>query len=150
MRFLIASILAILTVRASAQQPLATQDCSTLRYVKHKSAWLCGEAVVCSGDICGRPSDLDFDDEFDVILRDRHGKKLESIRLSYEHRNFCFEGRSNGDYQLAFVLYEKGVPQPARVFPTKYTATKTSQTTRYTWLKQTVPGAVIKSCSRKM
>ncbi len=66
------------------------------------------------------PSHFGFDDKFQVYLRDKGGKNLESKTLSYRERKFCFEGRENGEYQLAFVLYENGVPQPARVFPTKY------------------------------
>ena len=81
---------------------------------------MCGEAQVCTGDICLRPTDLDFEPEFDVVLRDARGNTLESQKLSYERRKFCFEGRENGDYELAFVLFKKGVPQPARVFPTRY------------------------------
>ena len=119
MRMPIIYALVVLAVSAFGQQPVST-DCSTLKYQKRTSAWLCGEAVVCSGDICGRPSALDFDERFDVVLRDKNENRLESKKLSYEQRRFCFEGRSDGDYQLAFVLYQKGVPQPARIFPTKY------------------------------
>ena|SRR5215469_1620603 len=119
MRFLVILVLSM-SFSASGQQTVNDLNCSTLKYVKHTSAWLCGVAVVCSGDICTRPSQLDFDDQFDVVLRDKHGNRLDSKKLSYEHRKFCFEGRSDGDYQLAFVLYVKGIPQPARVFPTKY------------------------------
>ncbi len=48
---------------------------------------------------------------------------IESKRLSYNsERAFCFSGKPKGRYALAFVLYESGKPQPAAVFPTKYTA----------------------------
>jgi hypothetical protein len=66
------------------------------------------------------PSAYDFDDTFDVVLRDNRGKELEAKSLSYEERTFCFDGRGNGDYQLAFVLYKNRVPEAARVFPTRY------------------------------
>ena len=121
MRCLITAALFVLSFSASWPQSVASPDCSTLKYEERPSAWLCGEALVCNGDICGRPSMLDFGDQFDVVLRDKRGNELASKKLSYEQRKFCFEGRSDGDYQIAFVLYEKGAPQPARVFPTKYT-----------------------------
>jgi hypothetical protein len=76
--------------------------------------------MVCSGDICGRPSTYDFDENLDVVLRDRQGRELETKSLSHEEPAFCFSGRGNGDYQLAFVLHKNGVPEAARVFPTKY------------------------------
>jgi hypothetical protein len=119
MKILTTSALLLLSFSAYGQQAVS-QDCSTLQYQQRTSAWLCGKALVCAGDICGRPSMLEFDEHFDVLLRDKQGNKLDSKQLSYEERKFCFEGRNNGDYQLAFVLYKKGVPQPARIFPTKY------------------------------
>jgi hypothetical protein len=91
-----------------------------LKYQRHRSAWLCGKAIVCSGDLCGRPSTYDFDDNFDVVLRDKQGKELETKSLSSEKPTFCFDGHGNGDYQLAFVLYKNRVPEGARVFPTRY------------------------------
>jgi len=95
---------------------------------------------VCSGNICGRPSNYDLDDDITVELRDKAGatileskKIIEETRekegttqigtkVSYKttERTFCFEGRSDGDYRLAFILYKKGVPQPAIEFPTNY------------------------------
>jgi hypothetical protein len=95
---------------------------------------------VCSGDICGRPSNYDLDDDIRVELRDKAGatileskKVIEETReergttqigtkVSYEttKRTFCFEGKGDGDYLLAFVLYKNGVPQPAIKFPTNY------------------------------
>jgi hypothetical protein len=87
-----------------------------------------------------RPSDYDLDDDITVELRDRVGttiiesKKAVSKTLEREcttqvgtrvscnatERTFCFEGKSDGDYQLAFVLSKNGVPQPAVKFPTNY------------------------------
>jgi hypothetical protein len=76
--------------------------------------------MVCAGDICGRPSVYDFDENFDVVLRDHKGIDLETKSLSHEEAAFCFTGRGDGDYQLAFVLHKNGVSEAARVFPTKY------------------------------
>jgi hypothetical protein len=95
---------------------------------------------VCSGDICGLPSDYDLDDDITVELRDKAGattlaskKVIEETsekegttqvgtRVSYKttERMFCFEGKGDGDYVLAFVLYKNGVPQRAVKFPTNY------------------------------
>ena len=105
--------LLVLSLYSSGQQTLTSSDCSTLKYIKHTGAWLRGEVQVCSGDICLRPSQLGFDEQFDVVLRDKHGNKLVAKSLTYEQRKFCFEGRRDGDYQIALVLYEKGVSQPA-------------------------------------
>jgi len=119
-RSVLPAALIVVCVSSLAQQTSAVTDCTTLSYQRHKSAWLCGKVVVCSGDICGRPSVYDFDDRFDVVLRDNLGKELETKPLSYEESTFCFDGRRDGDYQLAFVLYKNHVPEPARVFPTRY------------------------------
>ena len=35
-------------------------------------------------------------------------------------RTFCFEGKRDGKYQLAFILFKNGVAQPAIRFPTNY------------------------------
>lgn len=86
---------------------------------------LCGEVSVCSGDICVGPSVYGLDDKFDVALRDKHARTLDTKKFSYKmQRNFCFEGRRDGEYQIAIVLYEKGSPQPARVYPTNYKQTR--------------------------
>ena len=114
------AVLLLFCVPAMAQQTSAIADCSTLKYKRHRSASLCGSASVCSGDLCGRPSTYDFDDGFDVVLRDNQGKELETKSLSYEKPTFCFDGRQNGDYQFAFVLYKNRIPEAARVFPTRY------------------------------
>ncbi len=78
--------------------------------------------LVCAGDVCLRPSQYDLDNDFDVLLRDNHGNVLDSRKLSYkaEQPSFCFENQRDGKYEIAFVLYEKGVSQPAVVFPTDY------------------------------
>lgn len=95
-------------------------DCLTLNHQRHRSAWLSGKAIVCSGDICGRPSVYDFDEGFEVVLRDKRGSEIDKQSLSYQKATFSFDGRENGDYQLAFILYTKGVPEAARVFPIRY------------------------------
>lgn len=120
MKWVLTSALLVLCVSTMAQQTSRVADCSTLKYKRHRSASLCGSASVCSGDLCGRPSTYDFDDGFDVVLRDNQGKALETRHLSHENPTFCFDGHPNGDYQLAFVLYKSRVPEPARVFPTRY------------------------------
>jgi hypothetical protein len=120
MTTLLSSTLLVLCVSGVAQQVNGVADCATLKYKQHRNAWLCGRAMVCSGDICGRPSTYDFDEEFDVVLRDYQGKDLETKSLSHDEPAFCFNGRGDGNYQLAFVLHKNGVPEAARVFPTRY------------------------------
>jgi hypothetical protein len=119
MTFVATVLLLVSSFPAFGQQP-AGSDCTTLKYQKRTSAWLCGQTEICAGDICGRPSTYDFDEQFDVVLRNKQGKNLASKKLSYEQRKFCFDGYSDGDYELAFILYQKGVSQPARVFPARY------------------------------
>jgi hypothetical protein len=121
------------------QTPPRTPDCSTLKYQRHKLSCLCGTVQVCSGDICGRPSDYGLDNDITVQLRDMAGAILESkkvvvetrekegttqigrkVTYKTEERTFCFEGKRDGDYLLAFILYKNGVPQPALRFPTNY------------------------------
>jgi hypothetical protein len=115
--------------------------CPTLKYAQHKVSCLCGELRVCSGDLCGRPSDYSLDDDIRVELRDKAGTTIldwrkaasetrerqctrgfgtETFPCNTEERTFCFEGKHNGKYQLAFILFKNGVPQPAVIFPTKY------------------------------
>ena len=115
-------------------------DCTTLKYLRHKVACLCGTVRVCSGDICGRPSNYDLDDDIKVELRDRAGATtLDARTVGIEtrermcttqagtrvscnttERTFCFEGKRDGKYQLAFILFKNGTPQPAVRFPTNY------------------------------
>lgn len=86
---------------------------------------MCGQVSVCAGDICAGPSVYGLDDVIDVLLRDKHAKLLQSKKLSYKtERKFCFEGESNGEYQLVFVPHKKGVAQPAVVFPTSFKKTR--------------------------
>jgi hypothetical protein len=89
----------------------------------HKTPCLCGKIQVTSGDIGVDPAQMGLDETVEVELRDKNGKPLESKRLPYKSEvQFCFSGRPKGRYDLAFVLFESGKPQPAVVFPQKYTA----------------------------
>jgi hypothetical protein len=91
--------------------------------LSHKTPCLCGKVIISSGDVGLAPEAFGLDDSFEVELRDKAGIKLESERLSYKtKRTFCFSGRPKGRYELAFVLYKKGIAEPAMVYPTKYTA----------------------------
>ncbi len=97
-------------------------DCTTNHFVMHKTPCLCGKVQIATGDIGVSPAQMGLDDTLEVELRDRNGKLLESKRLTYKSEvPFCFSGKPKGKYALAFVLYESGKPQPAAVFPTKYT-----------------------------
>jgi hypothetical protein len=116
---LLMSLLIAPSVVAVSQEKRQTADCHTLKYSRHKVSCLCGKASVCAGDLCGGPSVYGLDDEIDVLLRDKHANPLQSQKLSYKaDRKFCFEGRLDGEYQMAFVLHEGGIAQPAVVFPT--------------------------------
>src|ERR1039457_791950 len=86
-------------------QALTAKDCSTLRYLRHKSSCLCGKVSVCSGDVCLRPSQFGLDNDFEVLLRDNQGNVLDSKKLSYqaEQSSFCFDNQRDGKYEIAFV-----------------------------------------------
>ena len=132
--------LLVLVASSLGQDAPKQRDCSTLRYVQHKVSCLCGKVSVCSGDMCGRPADYGLDDNIVVELRDKTGKTvIESKKAVVEttkregttqdnrkavytstDRKFCFEGRPDGKYQLAFIVQKNGVPQPAVTFPTTY------------------------------
>ena len=135
----ITGLLLLLSSVAVCQTAPHTSDCSTLKYLRHKVSCLCGTVQVCSGDICGRPSDYDLDDDITVELREKRGSTLDSKKVVIEtrerqgttqggtktsyketERRFCFEGKRDGDYLLAFVLHKNGVSQPAVIFPTNY------------------------------
>jgi hypothetical protein len=137
----IGALLFLLNPLVVSQTPSHGTDCSTLKYSRrHKTSCLCGTVEVCSGDLCGRPSDYGLDDDITVELRDKAGtttlvskKAVVEIRekegttqdgtkvpLKTKDRMFCFEGQADGDYVFAFVLYKNGVPQPAVKFPQNY------------------------------
>jgi hypothetical protein len=95
---------------------------------------------VCLGEICVGPAAFELDEDITVELRDKTGATIldtkktvietreeegttnDGRRVSYKarERTFRFEGKSDGDYLLAFVLHKNGVPQPAVIFPTNY------------------------------
>jgi len=133
------ALLLLLGSMAIAQTSPRASDSSTFKYSRHKVSCLCGAVQICSGDICGRPSDYDLDDDITVELRDKSGTTLDSKKVATEtreqhgttqdgsktsfkqtERRFCFEGKRDGNYQLAFVLHKNGTPQPAAIFPTNY------------------------------
>jgi hypothetical protein len=133
------ALLLLLGSIAVGQTPPHASDSSTFKYSRHKVSCLCGAVQICSGDICGRPSDYDLDDDITVELRDKSGTTLDSKRVAIEtreqhgttqdgtktsfkqtERRFCFEGKRDGNYLLAFVLHKEGAPQPAAIFPTNY------------------------------
>lgn len=136
----IIALLILLHLLVVGQTPYHGPDCSTLKYSRHKVSCLCGTVQVCSGDLCGPPSHYDLDDDIMVELRDKTGTTiLDSKKVIVEtreqegttqigtkvtykttERTFCFEGKGDGDYLLAFVLHKNGVPQPAVKFPTNY------------------------------
>jgi len=133
------ALLFLLNAHAVCQAPDHGPDCSTLKYLRHKVSCLCGTVEVCSGDLCNSPSGYDLDDDITVELRDKAGTIVDSkkvivetrekeaatqvgTKVSYKttERMFCFGGKRDGNYVLAFVLYKKGVSQPAIKFPTNY------------------------------
>jgi len=138
-RLTLTALLLFLTPVVVSQTQFHASDCPTLKYLRHKVSCLCGTVQVCSGDVCGSPSDYELDDDIAVELRDRSGTTLDRQKVVVEtremqgttqdgtntsykqtERRFCFEGRRDGDYLLAFVLYKKGAPQPAVLFPANY------------------------------
>jgi len=137
----ITASLFLLRLLVVAQTPSHGTDCSTLTHPRrHKTSCLCGTVEVCSGDICLRPADYGLDDDITVELRDKAGRTIldsknvvvethekegttqDGTKVSYKtnDRMFCFEGKGDGDYVFAFVLYKDGVPQPAVKFHQSY------------------------------
>jgi hypothetical protein len=131
--------LLLLSPIAVSQTSYRPSDCSTLKYVRHKVSCLCGIVQICSGDICGSPSDYELDDDIVVELRDKSGTTLDTqkvvvemreeqgaaqdgTKISYKRgeRRFSFEEKRDGDYLLAFILHKNGVSLPAVIFPTNY------------------------------
>jgi hypothetical protein len=115
-------------------------DCSTLKYTRQKVSCLCGRVDICVGDLCGAPENYNLDDDIAVELRDKAGttvldsKKVVAetrerqcttqigtkVSCNTKERAFCFDGKPDGRYQLAFILFKNGVAQPAVKFPTAY------------------------------
>jgi hypothetical protein len=139
---IIPSLLLVLRPFAVCQTAPTPSDCSTLKYSRHKVSCLCGTVQVCSGDICGRPSDYNLDDDITVQLRDKSGTAIldsknvvvemrdrecttqagTKVSCNTTQRTFCFKDKPDGDYQLAFILFKNGAPQPAVKFPANYQA----------------------------
>ena len=132
-------LLLLLSPIAVCQTSHSASDCSTLKYLRHKVSCLCGTVQICSGDICGRPSDYDLDDNITVELRNKRGTTLDTQKVVVEMieeqgttqdgrrtsfkqavRRFSFEGKRDGEYLLAFILHKNGIAQPAVIFPTNY------------------------------
>ena len=138
--FIATSTFLLVSVFAICQPTPKTADCSTLKYLRHKVSCLCGIVQICSGDICLSPSNYNLDEDITVELRDKTGTTiLDSKKVTPQtherecttqtgaktscnttEKSFCFEGKRNGEYQLAFVLHKNGNPQPAVKFPTSY------------------------------
>src|SRR3984957_19604283 len=77
-------VLFILNALVFCQTPYHVSDCSTLKYARHKVSCLCGTVQVCSGDVCGRPSDYKLDDDIAVELRDKSGMTLDTHKVMVE------------------------------------------------------------------
>jgi hypothetical protein len=133
------ALLLLLSPIAASQTSYRASDCSTLKYLRHKVSCLRGIVQICSGDICGSPSDYELDDDIAVELRDKNGRTVDTqkvvvemseeqgttpdrTKVSYKRaeRRFSFEGKRDGDYLIAFILHKNGVSQPAVIFPTNY------------------------------
>lgn len=134
----LALLLSLSPIAASQTSSQASNN-STWKYSRHKVSCLCGRVQVCSGDICGRPSDYGLDDDITVELRDKSGTTIDTqkvvvetsemqgtrqdgtkVSIKLKERKFCFEGKRDGNYQFAFVLHKNGVSQPAEVFFANY------------------------------
>lgn len=84
-RTLTLTALMIVLPRVVVCQSLShVSDCSTLKYLRHKDSCLCGTVQVCSGDICGRPSDYKLDDDIAIELRDKSGMTLDTHKVMVE------------------------------------------------------------------
>ena len=154
------ALLLMLSPPVVCQAVPVASDCSTLKYLRHKVSCLCGSVEICAGDSCGRPSTYNLDDNITVELRDKAGKTiLESKKIVDEERQrecttqvgtkvscnttertFCFEGKRDGDYQLAFVLFKNGVPQPAVNFPRTTRTNGTNLVIPSIWLSRPARG----------
>lgn len=82
----LAALLLFLTSVVVCQTQSHASDCSTLKYLRHKASCLCGTVQICSGDICGRPSDYELDDDIAVELRDKSGTTLDTQKVVVETR----------------------------------------------------------------
>jgi len=128
----------------SQEAQTQSSDRAAQKHRRHRVSCLCGTVKVCSGDICVGPSPFGLDDDITVELRDKTGKRVidskkvavelregtgttqDNKRVSFQTKEqaFCFTGKRDGNYQLAFILYKKGAAQTPVVFPTNYSATR--------------------------
>ena len=83
-RLTLTALLFLLSPIVVCQTPSRASNCSTLKYLRHKVSCLCGTVQVCSGDICGRPSDYKLDDDIAVELRDKSGMTLDTHKVMVE------------------------------------------------------------------
>jgi len=134
------AMLLLLNAQVASQGVRKGSDCTTLKYLQHKKSCLCGTIQICSGDICGKPASYGLDDKITIELRNKTSNTIiDSQQASFETREeqgttqdnrrtsykvseytFSFEGKPDGKYVLAFILYENGTARPAVIFPTNY------------------------------
>jgi hypothetical protein len=160
----LAALLLFLTSVVVCQTQSHASDCSTLKYLRHKASCLCGTVQICSRDICGRPADHELDDDIAVELRDKSGTTLDTQKVVVEtrekqgttqngtktsykqtERRFCFEGKRDGNYLLAFVLRKKGIPQPAVISPRTTPTNEANLATLCTWWNRSARGRSAKN-----
>jgi hypothetical protein len=142
------AMLLLLNAQGVCQNVRKGSDCTTLKSSPHKRYCLCGAIQICSGDIRSSPLTYGLDDKITVELRNKAGKTIidsqqatfqtrekqgttqDNTPISYEESEyrFSFEGKPDGKYVLAFVLYKNGAAQPAVIFPPNYSK-KNSKTT---------------------
>lgn len=135
----ITALLFMLSAFVLSQTSHDGSDGSTLRHSRHKVSCLCGTVTLCAGDVCGLSA---LDDDIIVQLRSKTGmtildsqKVLDPFKARGRkcttqvgtkvpcptiERTFCFEGKRDGDYQLAVIASRNGVRLPAVTFPTNY------------------------------
>src|SRR5947208_7852139 len=65
-----------------------------------------------------------------------------TAELSPTERTFCFDGKGDGDYQLAFIVSKNGVPQPAVKFPTNYSRKRNQSCNSVYMVEPSCPTAV--------
>jgi hypothetical protein len=154
------AVLILLSPIALCQVSYGASDCATLKYSRHKVSSLSGTVAICSGDICGGPSVYELDEDITVQLRtkngivldaqkvvfessQKHGTKQDGTAITFEQkeRRFSFEGKQDGDYLLAFILYKNGIAQPAVIFPTNYSHKRNKLSNSYYMVEPTCPSA---------
>jgi hypothetical protein len=110
-----AALLLILAPIAVCQTSYRPSDCSTLKYARHKVSCLCGTVEVCSGDICGRPSDYELDDDITVELRDGNGRTIGTQKAAIqtsEEQSVWSDRRRCADRGLGCVFIRTRSSEP--------------------------------------